>query len=250
MIPFVVFLFVNGCGGQSSNPTAPTPTPSVTPTLTTDVSVTSPNSSIGLGTTEQMTAIANLSNGTTDANPIGTWSSSAPGVATVDSRGLMTTVGVGGVSIYFDMGGGSRNGKGITVNPEFEGRWSGDSVVTRCTSSGSYLAMHFCRDFLPVGTTVPYTLDMTQTGFASVTATPVLGTFDFEPSTASIAGSQVALTTNYWGESTTVTGPWTVSQPGVSRIAGTIKHTWTDAFYAGQADVQYAISTSSKSLLR
>src|SRR5207302_7131438 len=76
------------------------------------ITVSSVNSSIAKGTTEQFTATGIYSDLTTvDLTTSGslTWSSSAPGVATVSnaggSRGLATGVGVGNASITAQSGG-------------------------------------------------------------------------------------------------------------------------------------------------
>jgi len=96
--------------GDKKNPTAPTPTP-------TGVTVTSPNSTILVGQTEQMTATVTLSTGTTQVGT-GTWGSDTPTVATVSQTGLVTAVSPGEVTIYFDATGDGRGTKRLRVNPK------------------------------------------------------------------------------------------------------------------------------------
>lgn len=66
------------------------------------VSVTSANSSIQVGQTEQMTATITMSDGSTKA-ATGTWGSDNMDVASVDQSGLVTAVSAGTATIYIDV---------------------------------------------------------------------------------------------------------------------------------------------------
>jgi len=67
----------------------------------TGVSITSPNSTIIVGQTEQMTATVTWSDGTTKAG-VGTWGSDNPSVAAVNQSGLVTGISAADATIFFD----------------------------------------------------------------------------------------------------------------------------------------------------
>ena len=85
-----------------------------TPTAAT-TTLFSEHATLQLGDTEQVTATVVLSDGTRQTNPAGTWGSDNPTVATVGSTGLVTTVGLGDVTIFFDATSYSRGTKRFTV---------------------------------------------------------------------------------------------------------------------------------------
>ncbi len=97
----LAFVLVSAACG-SKGPTPPTPVPGSTqqtPTLT-SVTVTSPNSAITVGQTEQFTATAIFSDSTTqNVNSTATWTSSNNSVATVSGSGLVNAVSAGSADI-------------------------------------------------------------------------------------------------------------------------------------------------------
>ena len=93
-----------------SNPTTTTPTPK-------SVEVTSPNSTILVGQTEQMTATVTMTDNTTKPGT-GVWGSDNMSVATVTQSGLVTGVGVGDATIFFDQTGNGRGTKKLRVIPK------------------------------------------------------------------------------------------------------------------------------------
>lgn len=93
-----------------SNPTTTTPTPK-------SVVVTSPNSTILVGQTEQMTATVTMTDNTTKPGT-GVWGSDNMSVATVTQSGLVTGVGVGDATIFFDQTGNGRGTKKLRVIPK------------------------------------------------------------------------------------------------------------------------------------
>lgn len=75
------------CGSSSTAPSAVN-------------TVTVTGAAPAVGATAQYSAVANLSNGSTeDVTTSATWTSSNPGVATVSSTGLVTAIAQGNVSI-------------------------------------------------------------------------------------------------------------------------------------------------------
>ena len=120
------------------NPTAPDiPDPTVT-----GVTVTSNNSTIWVGQTEQMTATVTMSNGTTKA-ATGTWGSDNTNVATVNQSGLVTGIAAGDATIYCDAEG-LRGTKKLTVRSLWSRSGVGDMVfdmptyVSRVRVVGTY----------------------------------------------------------------------------------------------------------------
>jgi len=93
-----------------SNPITTTPTPK-------SVEVTSPNSTILVGQTEQMTATVTMTDNTTKPGT-GVWGSDNMSVATVTQSGLVTGVGVGDATIFFDQTGNGRGTKKLRVIPK------------------------------------------------------------------------------------------------------------------------------------
>ena len=84
----IALLSVTGCG-------SPTPTPTVT-----GISVSPTEASIAAGASQQLTANATYSNGTTGALSSGvTWTSSNTAAATINSTGLATGVAAGSTTI-------------------------------------------------------------------------------------------------------------------------------------------------------
>lgn len=92
------------------------------------VTVTSTNSTIYVGQTEQMTATVTMSDGTTQA-ATGTWGSDNTNVATVNQSGIVLGIGSGTATIYIDTTeGGKRGTKLLTVRKIWSKSGVGDSI--------------------------------------------------------------------------------------------------------------------------
>ena len=131
----VALLAVPAC--KQSSPNDPSPTPTPTPTSTPSPVVTSVSVSGGgpqVGATSQMSATAFFSNNssqsvTTSAN----WSSTNTSLATVNSSGIVTGVGVGSVEISATF----QNVRGAsTISVLAAPTFSVNGVVTDATSRG------------------------------------------------------------------------------------------------------------------
>lgn len=117
----------------------------------TAVTVTSPNSTILVGRTEQMSATVTMSDGTTKAGT-GTWGSDSPWSATVNQSGLVTGIAPGDANIFFDTTGTKnvgemnslRGNKRLTVRNIWNKSGQGDTVfdmptyVSRVKITGTY----------------------------------------------------------------------------------------------------------------
>ena len=110
LLVVAVFFACKGNPTAPSNPTTTTPTPK-------SVEVTSPNSTILVGQTEQMTATVTMTDNTTKPGT-GVWGSDNMSVATVTQSGLVTGVGVGDATIFFDQTGNGRGTKKLRVIPK------------------------------------------------------------------------------------------------------------------------------------
>src|SRR5579871_1263081 len=97
-----------GCGSVAFSPT-PAPTAKVS---LVSIAVTSPNPSLAVGQSEQLTATATYSDGSTkDVTTSAAWSSSATAVASVNGSGLLTPLEAGSVNVqasYSGMAGSAK----------------------------------------------------------------------------------------------------------------------------------------------
>ncbi len=131
----VLFCLMLSC---KKTPTAP----EIPDATQTSVTVTSTNSTIWVGQTEQMTAKVNMSDGSTKT-ATGTWSSDNTAVATVSSSGLVTGISAGTATISCTEGGMSGT-KLITVRSIWSKSGVGADVfdmptyVSRVKITGEY----------------------------------------------------------------------------------------------------------------
>jgi N-acetylneuraminic acid mutarotase len=131
-------LVASGCGGGSSSP-APAPTPTLQ-----SISVTPQNSSLAAGLTQQYSATAHYSDGSSNAAMV-TWSTSDSSLGTINSTGLLTAVKQGDVTISASSGAitgstsltiGPPNLLSIAVSPQNPTVWAGQTQ--QFTATGSY----------------------------------------------------------------------------------------------------------------
>ena len=214
----VLAAVMSGCGGSSAGPSS----------NTTSVAVTMSNA-LKVGQTEQATASATLTGGTTQSITTG-FKSDVPAVATVTDGGLVTAVANGLANVYV-VSGGKQGTKNLKVVPDLEGTWQGTYVVTSCTGTGFFLdAFQFCAaDGFAVGASLPITASITQT-MDSTTQSIMLGTLAVNSATAvigpegstSITSSVITQTPEIGIQ---VTLRLTSSAPGSA--TGTLSQTWT-----------------------
>ncbi len=114
LLPMLAGFALGACGSGGDGGTAPIVQP-VPPTVT-SVDVTGAAGSLLPQQTVQLSAVARLSNGTSNSTPAVSWSTSAASVATVSASGLVTAVAAGTATITATVGAVSGT-LTITVTP-------------------------------------------------------------------------------------------------------------------------------------
>src|ERR1051326_4783430 len=207
-------VLASACG---SNSQAPTPTVST-------VTISSANSNVFIGATEQMTASAALSNATTQVpNCVG--GGDAPAVASINaSSGLVAGLSSGMETVWCDSSG-RRGTKLLRVLPNYAGTWSGSYFITGCSQSDAYAPANFCGNFT-TNQVLPYNFVMTQSP-DSVAGRFFLGTIQFDQTTGPVAtdGSLVFASRNVSG-SNSIDVVWTLNSAAAGRITGTHRQVW------------------------
>lgn len=224
-------LLMTACAG--SDP-AVAPAPGVPSPVAGSVTVSSVNSMVFLGATEQMSATSRLSNGTTQT-AAGTWGSDIPRVATINSSGLVTAMGSGDVTIFFDVMSGARETKQIRALPTYAGSWIGTYLVTTCLQSGTFVTENFCREYAE---DLPFSFALTQSQ-DTVTGTFALGNVQFNRTTAPVAinGDLVFASTSTGPRPPSVSAVWTLNSAGPQQMTGEVTHSWTGAKTSDTATV-------------
>lgn len=205
--------------------------------------VTSPNSNVFLGGSEQMTATA--SDGRALA---GTWGSDNLSAVTVNAAtGLAAAVSAGQANVFY-VADGRQGAKLIRALPNFAGTFAGEYLVTSCAATGEMAAANVCNT-APPGTMVPYMFIFAQTGPVLTGRVLVLGT-DAVPvfaATIGVGGDvSVSGTVTVQG-GLVVNTTWQISQKTAGGITGTIAQVWTaPGALAGQANIAGSINSINK----
>jgi hypothetical protein len=231
-VGIALFVAASACKGSSTSPAA----------TEWSISVTSPNSNVFLGASEQMTATAS------DGRVLnGTWGTDNAAAATVTASGLVTAVSSGQATISFAADG--RQGMTIIrALPNLAGNFSGTYRITSCDATGQMAAANVCNT-APPGSQVPYTFAFSQTAAVLTGRVFILGIEAIPPFAATIGiGGDVNVTG-------TVTAPggyavntsWQISQKTAGVTTGTIAQIWTaPGFLTGQANIAGSIDTITK----
>ncbi len=145
------------CGDDSNNNNgAPTPT-----TTTTGLSITGQDA-IRTGFFANYTATATLSNGTTQTvTP--SWTSSNPGIASVDATGRLNGNAHGSVNLSASYQGSTAS-KNVNVVQNYGGTWTGTYRMNKCDQAGVFAQVHWCQELGGVGATLPFSLALSQGG--------------------------------------------------------------------------------------
>ena len=117
--------------------------------IVTAVTVSHPVGTIFIGTQTQFHATATMGDGTTQAATNATWSSDAPGIATVSSAGQVSPLKAGEATISADLS--VRGSKHIRVYPNFGGTWAGGNVVLDCQAIGAFVGAFCVEDAFKIG---------------------------------------------------------------------------------------------------
>ena len=232
-----VALLASACGEESSAPaTAPSPT-----TASINVTVDTP---IRMGATAQATGAAALSNGQSQALTSG-WQSDSPNVATVTATGLVTGVANGPATIFV-ISGGRQGQQSIRVVPDYQGTWTGRTVVTSCTQTGTFAAVNFCSEFA-AGSSDPYSLSLAQTGLSMTARLSYSPTITGVPTATSIlADGTSSFSTTVVVPPGSITADVAINSPNVGTLTGTINEVWTVPGISGEGRLAQNITATTR----
>ena len=225
------------CNSKDSGPSSPSET-------VTEITISPATDFLKLKATERFTATARLGGGTTrEVTP--RWSSDTISVATIDSGGLVTAVGIGSATIVADYEA-LRATRLIQVLPDYAGRWTGQFVVTSCSVTGSFQAQ-WCRQ-IQASPPFPARLDLVQTRSA------VSGTWTLQDeATGSVTGNIAAdgrLTLEgsvFLGGITTTISSWESLSTDNQSMSGTFTLTWRATGVSGSATTRVTLQNFRRS---
>ena len=130
------------CGGGSDGG----PQPGGPTRLPASLAITPATDFVRLRSSEPLTAVATMTNGTTET-VVATWSSDNTSIAPVDASGRVTGAG-SGQAIVSAVYSGLTATRSLRVVPDYQGRWSGDHTVPTCVDDGDWARADFCKDIL------------------------------------------------------------------------------------------------------
>ena len=159
LVASVLLLSVLACGKK--NPSTPSPTLS-------GIAITTGSDMVRINANESWTLTATFSDGSTQVVQ-GTWSSSTPAVATVDSSGRVRGVASGQTTVAADYQN-QRATRQLRIVPDYHGRWEGGMTITGCSDSGDFAGA--CEAF-PNGDVFVFVFTANQT------RDTITGTTDF-----------------------------------------------------------------------
>jgi len=226
----VVGASLSACGSNSS-PAAPS---------NFTISVTSQNTNVLFGATEQMVATA--SDGRSVSG--GTWSSDNPAVATVGTTGSVTPTGAGQATIIFTASSGQVGTKVLRGLPNLSGSFSGNYTVNNCSQTGQVALANICGS---LGSQAPYTFTFTQS-VDVVSGRFFLGTVEFDNISATIGlGGNLSFSGRaITGGSAIVDATWNLTASKPTTLGGTVAEEFTSTGLSGQANVNGSITTVNK----
>ena len=156
LFPLGALVVLAACGGGEGGP-GPGPGPTRLPA---SLAISPATDLVKLRASETLTAVATMTNGTTET-VTATWSSDNAGVASVDASGRVTGAGSGQAAISAVYSGLTAV-RPLRVLPDYQGRWSGDHSVANCVADGDWLSAGFCQEMLNQGPLFSLGLVLTQ----------------------------------------------------------------------------------------
>ena len=190
------------------------------------------------------TGNATMSNGQTQAVTTG-WRSDAPTVATITDGGSITPLANGEVTVSVSFSGANAS-KRLRVTPNYDGRWSGSQVITRCTATGLFAGI--CDEggsiigvSFPIGLTSRHPANLTVSGEFSIEG------FAYPTFTTPIeSNGAIAFSSTASDEIIRGDVSWTMNSTTVGQASGTIRETYS-APTVGSGDVIYESTFSNMS---
>jgi hypothetical protein len=226
---------VAGCAKD----TPPSPTVS-------GITLTSPNSLVHIGATEQITGAVSLSDGSSQP-PGGVWTSGAPAIASVSTTGLLTGLASGDVTVSFTQGGRVA-AKRFRVLPNYAGTWSGTYRVAACGQTGQVAStVNPCGVTFRSNTVLPYTLNLTQMQ-DSVAGRFFLGALQFDQASGPVAGNgALVISSVVRSPPASVDAIWTLQSMAPGALAGAVTLRLRDSTLSGEGIVEAAVATGARS---
>lgn len=232
-----VLAFVSCDGGDGGTPTSASSTP-------TALSISPPTDFLKVGQTESFSAQASMSNGSTQT-VTATWGSDAPGVAAVESGGLIRGVSPGDATIWADYMG-IRATRRLRVAPDYQGNWSGSYRVLGCSATGDWRDEGMCGELDLVGEVLPLMLRLSQNR-TSVTGTIAIGDLMGDGSgdigVSGILTLNGSVTFEEEGIRATITlADWSTTASG-DGMTGNFTEVWTVTGFDGDMRLPCALET-------
>jgi hypothetical protein len=238
-------------GKLPMTPVSPTVPSQRSPTAPTSfmITVSSPDTNVLFGTTEQMAATASDGRVLTG----GTWASDTPTVATITPTGVVTPVGASLSNISFTTGGqtGTKRVRGL---PDVRGTFTGSYRVTSCIHNGQAAAAPDCASFT-TGSSLPYTFSFTQVDDV-VSGRLSLGALEFDNLTGTIdIGGTLVFSARATGTSPTfvdATGRLDArccsNAISNNTFGGTVTLAWSRPGLSGQVNISGLIGAAGHTL--
>ena len=155
LLPVAALIVLAACGGGENGPTPGGPTPAPA-----SLAISPPTDFLRLRASESLSAVATMTNGTTQT-VTAVWSSDNGAVASVDASGRVTGAGSGQAAISAVYSGLTAV-RPVRVVPDYQGRWSGDHSMANCVADGDWLRAGFCQEVLSQGSLFSLGLVLTQ----------------------------------------------------------------------------------------
>lgn len=147
------------CGGDGGSPV--TPAPPAPPTAN-SITITSGVDALRSGFFADYTVTVSMSDRTTQTVTADAgWTSSDPAVATVDTRGRVTALSNGTISLNATYQGRAAS-RSVRVVHDYGGHWDGTFVARSCDETGVFISLRYCQNL--GREPLLFALELTQSG--------------------------------------------------------------------------------------